>query len=990
MSFTTRLIELAQRAKRNLWERPRRQLRKRLGIEPPIWLEAVEANWKNLLRQQVKQYEQTRILEIGCHDGRSSRWIADNFISNDGARLTCVDLWANKENTEAGEITNFELFQRNIVSKKDQVRAMKGDVEATMQSLKREQFDLIFLNGDWEADQISAITKLAISLLGTGGLLLWGPYSTSASVRAGVGRACAELEILLDILGEHLYFRKAATPTAAAQKLVGLVYAKDGNEWMFFSLRALAQVTDAIVVLCDSPATLEAIPESIARECRIARVLQRSGADEDFRLLNAGRELGGTCFVVQKSDEALTSNLVKTGLLRRLVLGLAHGECLQLPTFEMCRGFDFYRGDAGCKAVAFCDDGKCQLNQLEASKAFPGKSHGMASLSFVNRSFRINEASVFAGNRGLNRAPLTNWRCSMRPDVGMALKKADHDWLRGYDFFHDSTFLQTDIRDEQQGSKCLENKSMHKSTPLISAIVSTYKSERFLRGCLEDLERQTIANHLEIIVINSGSPENEESIVREFQQHHKNIVYLRTERETVYQSWNRAVGLARGKYLTSANTDDRHAPDAFEKLAAALENRPDVALAYANCAITQTENATFEKGPVTGYFRWPPFDDRLLFSVCYVGPQPMWRRSLHDQFGLFDPSFRSAGDYEFWLRICRKTRFLHIPETLGIYFENMSSVEHTAPSHQESDVARKKHWPTEWGKIPAASGTFLERLEFSKVCEPIISLKSSAPLVSVIVPTHNRPDMLKEALESILAQTFQDFEIIVVNDGGPDILEMLKRLAPKIAYLRHEKSQHLSAARNTGLAAARGTYIAYLDDDDVFYAQHLECLVGAIKSSGEKVVYSDANVVRQSKSGGRYVVVDRQPASARDWSFAQMLVSNFIPNLCILHEKACLDATGLFDPSLLTHEDWDLWIRLSLHFDFVHLKEITCEYRRRNDFTNTTSSNRADFLRTAELIYKRYRIFCPPNAVLRKRQKKFLNALRKELTKGRYGKAKIA
>ena len=141
---------------------------------------------------------------------------------------------------------------------------------------------------------------------------------------------------------------------------------------------------------------------------------------------------------------------------------------------------------------------------------------------------------------------------------------------------------------------------------LVSALVSTYGSERFIRGCLADLEAQTIADRVEIIVVDSCSPQNERAVVEEFQEQYDNIKYIRTERrETVYHAWNRAAQAAAGRYLTNANTDDRHRPDAFEILARELEDRPDCAVAYADCAVTRNENQRLETADIVGYFKWP-------------------------------------------------------------------------------------------------------------------------------------------------------------------------------------------------------------------------------------------------------------------------------------------------------------------------------------------------------------------------------------------------
>jgi GR25 family glycosyltransferase involved in LPS biosynthesis/glycosyltransferase involved in cell wall biosynthesis len=212
--------------------------------------------------------------------------------------------------------------------------------------------------------------------------------------------------------------------------------------------------------------------------------------------------------------------------------------------------------------------------------------------------------------------------------------------------------------------------------PLVSAIVSAYNAERFIRGCLEDLEAQTIAERLEIVVVDSGSPQNEWIIVREFQQRYNNIVYIRTaRRESIYAAWNRGIQAARGTYITNANTDDRHKRDAFERMVATLEIRPDIALVYANAYMTRTENETFEAHTPVGELNWPDFDPLELLYRCHMGPQPMWRKSMHTTYGYFDESFEVAGDWEFWLRMAENETFLHLREFLGLYLSSPTGAE---------------------------------------------------------------------------------------------------------------------------------------------------------------------------------------------------------------------------------------------------------------------------------------------------------------------------
>ena len=115
--------------------------------------------------------------------------------------------------------------------------------------------------------------------------------------------------------------------------------------------------------------------------------------------------------------------------------------------------------------------------------------------------------------------------------------------------------------------------------PRVTVAVSTYRGERLIRSCIEDLENQTIGSDLEIIVIDSGSPEDERSIVEELQRTYTNIVYVRTEHETLYSSWNRALELAHGTYFANVNIDDWLRRDTLELFARALDTYASADLA---------------------------------------------------------------------------------------------------------------------------------------------------------------------------------------------------------------------------------------------------------------------------------------------------------------------------------------------------------------------------------------------------------------------------
>jgi glycosyltransferase involved in cell wall biosynthesis len=240
----------------------------------------------------------------------------------------------------------------------------------------------------------------------------------------------------------------------------------------------------------------------------------------------------------------------------------------------------------------------------------------------------------------------------------------------------------------------------------VTAIVSTYKGAKFIRGCLEDLVAQSLfaRGQLEVLVIDAASPEAEGAIAGEFvARFPERFRYVRTpERESLYASWNRGARLARGTYLTNANVDDRHDPVCLEAQADALDAHPEVALVYPDSYITTDANASFAAARKDRVFAWPEFDRDLLFEFCYFGPHPMWRRSLHEEIGYFDETLISAGDYEFWLRIAIKHPCLHLARPLSLYLENPDSISlsNIDLNWSDGEIARDRHWQAAWGPPP--------------------------------------------------------------------------------------------------------------------------------------------------------------------------------------------------------------------------------------------------------------------------------------------------
>lgn len=230
---------------------------------------------------------------------------------------------------------------------------------------------------------------------------------------------------------------------------------------------------------------------------------------------------------------------------------------------------------------------------------------------------------------------------------------------------------------------------------LVSALVSTYASEAFMEECLCDLLAQTIADRLEIIVVDAASPENEAAVVRRFQRRHHGIRYLRTpSRIGIYRAWNHAALLASGRYLTPFSTNDRLAPDAYATLAAALDAAPGVDLVFGDTRLTDVAHQTFAGHTPSahsgGAWLWPQYSIEYNLASCTGGPHPMLRRSAIREHGLFDERLRALADQDFFLRLGRLGRVRHIPAVTGLAWLSESALSDQSRTQGELRTLRER------------------------------------------------------------------------------------------------------------------------------------------------------------------------------------------------------------------------------------------------------------------------------------------------------------
>jgi glycosyltransferase involved in cell wall biosynthesis len=209
-------------------------------------------------------------------------------------------------------------------------------------------------------------------------------------------------------------------------------------------------------------------------------------------------------------------------------------------------------------------------------------------------------------------------------------------------------------------------------------------------------------------------------------------------------------------------------------------------------------------------------------------------------------------------------------------------------------------------------------------------VKSSAT-VSIIIPTYNREKLLFRAIQSVLAQTYKNFELIIIDDASTDHTATVVSnfCEPRIRFIRLDQNNGVSIARNTGLSLCSGDYIAFLDSDDAWVPNKLEKQIKIFEKSAADtgVVYSSINILDGLKINQKGNTIN-----ATGHIYEDLLYQNFVgtPSSVILR-KNCLNSDIRFDPLLRCCEDWDVWLKLAKDWKFVCISEPLITYLNHED-----------------------------------------------------------
>ncbi|MHC4475135.1 MAG: glycosyltransferase [Planctomycetota bacterium] len=203
------------------------------------------------------------------------------------------------------------------------------------------------------------------------------------------------------------------------------------------------------------------------------------------------------------------------------------------------------------------------------------------------------------------------------------------------------------------------------------------------------------------------------------------------------------------------------------------------------------------------------------------------------------------------------------------------------------------------------------------------------PLVTVLLPTFNRRRYFSQALASVLAQSYNNLQIIVVNDGGEDVSDIVSGFDDQRVVLIDRKDNRGKAfSLNQALDRAKGKYVAYIDDDDLYYPNHVEALLEVLEGQTDcRVAYSDLyKVCCKVLPDQSRVVLSKVVEVSRDFDRFVVLYFNNVFHVSLMHRRDLIEKTGPYNEQLNVLIDWDMTRRLAFFSDFRHIHEITGEY----------------------------------------------------------------
>ncbi len=454
-----------------------------------------------------------------------------------------------------------------------------------------------------------------------------------------------------------------------------------------------------------------------------------------------------------------------------------------------------------------------------------------------------------------------------------------------------------------------------KSVPKISVIIPCYNQGRYLYEALESVVKQTYQN-FEVIIVNDGSTDNTQEVAEEFIRIHpqyqiKLIAQANSGQPAIPR--NRGISEAKGEYILPLDADDMIAPTMLEECLNLLETNTSVAIAY-------SDRQDF--GESTQLICAGNYDFSKLIHANHISYCALYRKTVWENIGGYRTNVKGCEDWDFWIAAGIRGYFgYRIPKPLFKYRNNHTGLYQEVVRNYKKIFAqiiinnREAYKREEFSvseillhKI-STQGLDVNLAKTSTVSLAYTAEKNdlsgvNTPLISVIIPCYNHATLLREAVESVVSQTYPNWECIIVNDGSSDdtsnFANYLIQLYPQKSLRLIDKPNTGPAdSRNVGVQQSSGKFILFLDADDKLHPKFIEeCVEILLAKPQVGFVYTD---VQHFGANCDFV-------THGDFDPNRFLRDNQAPATSLFRREIYEQVGGLKKVMKLGCEDWEFWV----------------------------------------------------------------------------------
>lgn len=484
-----------------------------------------------------------------------------------------------------------------------------------------------------------------------------------------------------------------------------------------------------------------------------------------------------------------------------------------------------------------------------------------------------------------------------------------------------------------------------------SVIIPVYNASDFTKSCIEKLYASPNLAKFEVIVVDNGSKDETKKILAEEQKRRENFSYYRMAENYGFSGGvNYGFSKAKGKHFIILNNDTLVTSGWIDRLIEAFNYDELIGIVspvtnYVGEGnqvdrdakdMTPTEIDAYAESIVD---RGIIFESHRLVFFCVA-----LKREVVDHLGIMDTGYVKGNfeDDDYCLRAILAGFKLAIAQNSFVYhFGSMTFKKNRIIHDDYMDKNRMRFYP----KVQGLSLTLKPAKQLSNQVD-----------ISVVLRTLNRQALLKRALTSLSNQTYKDFEVVLVNDGGEDVSELVTFFSKyfSIKYVHNKTSQGRTPALNIGVAESNGSWVTFLDDDDIIYPWHLDMMHKNVESEiGHRLLYTNFNrsIFRTIKDDYAFLTQSIDP-----WFYDknELLIRNRMPIHTWLVHRSAFNEVGWFDESMSMLEDFEFLIRLNKITDFYHINRVSCEYRYYLDGINSMINQRSKTLEALESIYAKH------------------------------------